>query len=266
MKSPKESSLEKKMLKQLEGRPLALAKFIFKDPEINHLQNYANTVSITRLNYNDHGPVHMKKVAINSIKIMKVLNSQGFKFSLEKEKIGRFEDSLTAVLAAALIHDIGMTLGRENHEKNGVMLANPILERIFKEIYPDDFEKQVIIRTLALECIIGHMGTQKIHSLEAGVVLIADGCDMEKGRSRIPIMINHVPKPGDIHQYSSASINKVKIEQGKENLLSISIEMAASVGFFQVEEVLFHKINASTLKPYIELIAGVEGRGSKRYL
>jgi len=266
MKSPKEKSLEKKILKELEGKPLKLAEIIFKDPEINHLQNYANTVSITRLNYNDHGPVHMKKVGLNSIKIMKILNKQGFKFSLEREETAQFEDCLTAVLAAALIHDIGMTLGRENHEKNGVMLANPILTRIFKEVYPDDFEKQVIIRTLTLECIIGHMGTQKIHSLEAGVVLIADGCDMEKGRSRIPIMINDNPKPGDIHQYSSASINKVKIRKGIENLLSINVEMAASVGFFQIEEVLFHKINASTLKPFIELTAGVEGRETKRYL
>ena len=266
MKSPKEQSLEKKILKELEGKPLKLAEIIFSDPEIIHLQNYANAVSIKRLNYNDHGPVHMKKVGLNSIKIMKILNEQGFKFSLEKEEIGTFEDSLTSVLAAAFIHDIGMTLGRENHEKNGVILANPILERIMKEIYPGDLEKQIIVRTLALECITGHMGTQKIHSLEAGVVLIADGCDMEKGRSRIPIMINHNPKPGDIHQYSSASINKVSIAKGKGNLLLIDVEMAASVGFFQIEEVLFHKINSSTLKPFIELTAGVEGRERKRYL
>ena len=266
MKSPKESSLEKKILKELDGRPLALAKLIFNDPEIHHLQNYANVVSIKRLNFNDHGPVHMNKVGLNSIKIMKILHKQGFKFSLESEEAAQFEDCLTAVLAAALIHDIGMSLGRENHEKNGVMLANTILTRLFKEVYHDDFEKQVILRTIALECIIGHMGTQKIHSYEAGVVLIADGCDMEKGRSRIPIMINDAPKPGDIHQYSSASINKVKISKGNDKLLSIDVDMSASVGFFQIEEVLFHKINASTLKPFIELYAGVEGREPKKYL
>ena len=266
MKSPKEQSLEKKILKELEGKPLKLAEIIFSDPEIIHLQNYANTVSISRLNYNDHGPVHMKKVGLNSIKIMKILHEQNFKFSLEKEEVGEFEDCLTAVLAASLIHDVGMTIGRANHENNGVTLANPVLQRILKEVYPDSIGKQVIVRALALECIFGHMGTQKIHSLEAGVVLIADGCDMEKGRSRIPIMLNDAPKPGDIHQYSSASINKVNIGKGEKNLLSIDVEMAASVGFFQIEEVLFHKINASTLKPFIELTAGVEGRERKRYL
>jgi metal-dependent HD superfamily phosphatase/phosphodiesterase len=42
--------------------------------------------------------------------------------------------------------------------------------------------------------------------------------------------------------------------------------MTASAGFFQVEEVLYRKIESSTVKPYIELYAGVTGRDMKRYL
>ncbi len=266
MKSKKEIALEQSILKKLTGPALDFTENIFNDIEVHHLQNYANTVSITRLNYNDHGPVHMKKVGLNSIKIMKILNEQGFKFNLEQEGVGTYDDSLTAVLAASLLHDIGMTIGRENHEKNGMIIAAPLIEKILKKVYPKNIEKQIIVKSLALECMAGHMGTQKIHSYEAGVVLIADGCDMEKGRSRIPIMLNAAPKPGDIHQYSSASIDKVKISKGKEKLLAIDVEMTASVGFFQIEEVLFHKINASTLKPFIELRAGVEGKEPKRYL
>ncbi len=265
-KSPKETGIEKRILEKLHGKPLELAKMIFTDPEIVHFQNYANTVSITRLNYNDHGPVHMKKVAYNSMKIMKIMHEHGFKFSLEKDGAGTFEDSMVAVLFAALIHDIGMSIGRENHERNSAMLANSILTRILAKIYPDEFEKQIIVRALALECISGHMGTVKIHSYEAGVVLIADGCDMEKGRSRIPIMINDEPKVGDIHQYSSASIEKVNILKGENKPLLINVEMSASVGFFQIEEVLFKKINASTLKPFIELSAGVTGKETRKYL
>jgi len=265
-KSPKEAGTEKRILEKLKGKPLVLAKEIFSDPEIIHLQNYANTVSITRLNYNDHGPVHMKRVAYNSIKIMSILHEQGFKFSLEKEGIASYEESLTAVLAASLIHDIGMSIGRENHEKKALIFVDPILRSILEKVYPDDFEKQVIVRALAFECISGHMGTVKVHSYEAGVVLIADGCDMEKGRSRIPMMINDDPKPGDIHQYSSAAIEKVRITKGENKPLAINVEMSASVGFFQIEEVLFRKINASTLKPFIELSAGVTGKEAKKYL
>jgi len=42
--------------------------------------------------------------------------------------------------------------------------------------------------------------------------------------------------------------------------------MSASVGYFQVEEVLIGKITASTIKPYIELYANVIGRDVNRYL
>jgi len=266
MKSPKELSLEKKIVSKLTGTALHFIELIFNDSEVFHLQSYANTVSITRLNYNDHGPVHMKKVALNAIKIMEIMNSQNFKFSLEKEGAGSYDDSLVSVLAASLLHDIGMSVGRDGHEINSSMLALPILSRILAEVYKDKTDKQMIVRSMALEGILGHMATRKIHSLEAGVILIADGCDMEKGRSRIPMMINEEPKIGDIHQYSSASIQKVKILKGKNKPLLIDIEMDASVGFFQVEEILLKKIYSSTLLPFIELSAGVENKEKKHYL
>ena len=42
--------------------------------------------------------------------------------------------------------------------------------------------------------------------------------------------------------------------------------MKATVGFFQVEEVLLHKIDWSPAKPFIELYAGVIGKKMKCYL
>ncbi len=266
MKSPKEISLEKKILKRLSGEPMEMAKLIFEDEEIQHLHDYANTVSITRLNFNDHGPVHMRTVALNAITMIEILKEQGIVFNLEIEKVGTFEDSMVAVLLASLLHDVGMTIGRENHEFNSALLALPIINRLLEKLFPGDMKRRTVIRSVALEGITGHMATQKIHSMEAGLVMIADGCDMEKGRSRIPMMINEDPKPGDIHQYSSASIEKVSILKGTEKPLRIEVLMSASVGFFQIEEVLFKKISSSPLRPHIELIAGVKQREKKRYL
>ena len=42
------------------------------------------------------------------------------------------------------------------------------------------------------------MATHPIHSVEAGIILIADGCDMTKGRARIPLEIPSKPTEGDI--------------------------------------------------------------------
>ena len=110
------------------------------------------------------------------------------------------------------------------------------------------------------------MSSRKIHSLEAGIILIADGCDMTKGRARIPLAINNSPRAGDIHKYSANAITRVSISHGENKPIKIDIEMSADVGFFQIEEVLLTKVDSSPAKPYIELYAWVTGNEKKRYL
>ena len=110
------------------------------------------------------------------------------------------------------------------------------------------------------------MGSQRIHSLEAGVILVADGCDMTKGRARIPMSLNTTPRIGDIHKYSANSIEKVDIRAGAEKPILIDVAMSGDVGFFQIEEVLIPKIDSSPAKPHVELYAGVVDQPRKRYL
>lgn len=117
-----------------------------------------------------------------------------------------------------------------------------------------------------LHRILGHMATNPIHSIEAGLILIADGCDMTKGRARIPLEIPTKPTEGDIHKYSANSIEKVKIHHGTEQPIKIEVHMKSEVGFFQVEEVLIQKIQSSPAKHLIELYSGVEGEDMKRYI
>lgn len=236
------------------------------DPEIQALQDYANTVSIKRLGYNDHGPVHMRKVTLNAIRMAEILHDKGVPLSLEKEDIGSYEDSLVALILAAFLHDVGMTIGRAFHENTGIWLALPILERILLQAFPEDLAKRVILRSLAMECIMGHMASIPIHSTEAGIILVADGCDMEKGRARIPMMISTESRVGDIHKYSANAIEKVKLLPGELRPLKIEIRMSDVVGFHQVEEVLFPKIKASPIKPLLELWALMDGMEPKQYL
>jgi metal-dependent HD superfamily phosphatase/phosphodiesterase len=133
-------------------------------------------------------------------------------------------------------------------------------------VFPDSIEKRVIIRSMAVEGISGHMGNRTIYSLEAGVILVADGCDMQKGRARIPMALAEHPKVGDIHKYSANSIEDVNIGKGKEKPIRIDVSMSSEVGLFQIEEVLLPKIAASTAKVYIELYAQVKENEPKQYL
>ena len=256
MKSPKELTLDKKILDRLEiladGQenylPLITARMLLTDTELEAMQNYANSVSIKRLGYNDHGPVHMRTVAKNAIQMLTLLRKAGIQTSLETEEAGTFEDSMTAVILAGFMHDLGMTIGRQDHELFSISLALPVINRILTEALPgpENLIRRITIRSL--------------------IILVADGCDMTKGRARIPICLNTEPKVGDIHKYSANSIKEIHIRSGNIKPISIEVTMTSDVGFFQIEEVLIQKINCSTIKPYIELLAGVENEKKKQYL
>ncbi len=266
-KSVKQQNLEARILKLLSGKALKTAEMIFDDPELQAAQEYANIVSIKRLGYNDHGPVHMRTATLNTIKMFKLLHEAGIQMNLEKEEVGTADDSLTAVIMASLLHDLGMTITRDSHELLSIQLATPYIDRILDALHePGELMTKTAIKSIAIEAIFGHMATRKIHSLEAGLVLIGDGSDMEKGRARIPSMLSMKTRVGDIHRTSASSIQKVKITKGQEKPICITVEMTASVGFFQIEEVFFPKINNSPVKPYIELYAGVIDRELLRYL
>ena len=277
-KSPKEMQVEEiitdLITKIMEGQtsgddlPIRLWYNLRNNQEIAAIQDYANMVSIGRLGLNDHGPVHMKTVCCNALRMLSILHTAGIQTSLEKENIGTFADSVTAVMLASLLHDSGMTIGRKGHELYSGIISYSIIEKVLSQILPENSNilRRTIIRSIAMEGIIGHMATHPIHSIEAGIILISDGCDMTKGRARIPLEIPSKPTEGDIHKYSANSIEKVKIEQGDDRPLKIEIHMKAEVGFFQVEEVLIPKIQSSPAKNLLELYAGVDGEDMKRYI
>ncbi len=278
MKSPKEISVNEKLVtltkeiieltEDKDQLPLQILQALIDDEEIQAIQDYANNVSIVRLGYNDHGPVHMRTVCRNALKMLKILHQSGIKTSLENEQAGSFLDSVCAVMIAGFMHDFGMTIGRQDHELYSGILAYNIIDRILNQALSGqgNLRRKIIIRSMAMEGILGHMGTRRIHSIEAGLILIADGCDMTKGRARIPMELNKVPSVGDIHKYSANSIEKVKIHQGSEKPIQIEVFMSSDVGFFQIEEVLIPKINSSPAKGFVELYAGVEDKEMKKYL
>lgn len=275
-KSQKEIILEEKIQKLVadivehsdidDDLPVRVMKLLLESEEIKAIQDYANTVSITRLGLNDHGPVHMRTVCRNALKMLRILHDAGVETSLVREHSGSFADSVIAVMIAAFLHDAGMTIGRKDHELYSGIISYQIITDVLQKILPEDTMRRTIIRSMAMEGILGHMATHPIHSIEAGLILIADGCDMTKGRARIALEIPTHPAEGDIHKYSANSIEKVHITQGIEHPIKIEVFMKSEVGLFQVEGVLMPKIQSSPSKHLVELYACVEGQEAKRYL
>jgi len=271
MKSPRELSIDIKMIDMVESlnlspKAMQCLKYLLANEEIQAQQEFANTVSIVRLGFNDHGPVHMRTVTHNSIMMLSLLQRAGVKTSIEKDGCGDFEDSLIAVMLSSMFHDLGMQMGRDNHEEHSIILSIPLIDKLLMEVFPDDLQKRVMIRAVALEGIAGHMGTINISSTEAGIIQIADGCDMTKGRARIPISLALTTRMGHIHQYSANSIEKVSITPGMEKPIRVDINMSSEAGVFQIEEVLMHKVSNSPAKQYVELYAKVRDDDARRYL
>ena len=87
MRSPKEISVEQKLIEltneiieltpEKDLLPLNVVKELIFDSEVQAIQDYANTVSIVRLGFNDHGPVHMRTVCRNCLKMLKILYQKG---------------------------------------------------------------------------------------------------------------------------------------------------------------------------------------------
>ena len=148
--------------------PIRLWNNLRNHQEIAAIQNYANMVSIGRLGLNDHGPVHMKTVCRNALKMLSILYTAGMQTSLEKENIGTFADSVAAVMLASLLHDSGMTIGRSGHELYSAIISYPIIEKVLLQLLPEDSDilRRTIIRSIAIEGIVGHMATLPVHSVE----------------------------------------------------------------------------------------------------
>jgi len=225
-------------------------KLLRDDPEANADWDMANYIAVAKLGYNDHGDIHVKIVAANALKMLKLLLDNGILPSVIKERAGNEDDAHLIVLTGALLHDIGNQVHRESHNVAGVYLAIPLLNRLLPKVYEEE-EVMYEIRGHILHCIYAHEFDVKDLTEESALVGIADGTDMTKGRGRLSFDKGNV----NIHTVSALSIEKVEITKGEEVPIRILIHMNNSAGVFQIQETLGKKIVGSPLEEHFEVVA-----------
>ena len=255
--NPKEKRLNEVLLDRTGGPVRILLEYLLSDEEIHMYHSYANAVSVRRLGYNDHGPVHARLVTYNALKLLRFMHDYGVATSLEEEEVAGYEASQVAVALGAFLHDFGMGVAREFHEWHSLTLGDRFIRRALEQVYPSDPALRVVLRAMAHEAIVGHMAKVRIHSIEAGVVLVADGTDMARGRSRIPQLMERDPVVGDMHRFSASAIRRVDIIAGENKPVRITVSMENVTGLFQVEEVLMTKVKASPIIDSLEIVAVV---------
>lgn len=234
----------------------SVLEFLMSDPEVNTLLAKANDNMIGRLGFTDHGRVHAKIVSLNALRLLLMLKDK-VEPSIIDERDGELEDSLIAVLVSAWLHDIGCSVTRKNHEVLGVVKAQSLINRVLKGVYASD-ERVAKIKTYIEEGILCHLGTYKSSTVEAGLVCIADGTDITRGRARLSYLLGG----RDIHDFSAMSIESISFKKSRKGVV-ITVKMDNSAGIFQVEETLVKKLASTKLKDYFKIVVKIKGEKKK---
>jgi metal-dependent HD superfamily phosphatase/phosphodiesterase len=220
-----------------------------EDDDLYALWTAANVNAVERLEMTDHGPVHVKIVMNMAVRMLRLLGDAGVEPGIVKHYQMAVQDAEVVVALASLLHDIGMSIHRADHEAFSLFLAEPKLRSLIRGLYEP--AEEAIVRSEVLHAIISHRSGGKPLTLEAGVVRIADALDMAKGRSRIPFEAGSL----SIHSVSAQAVDAVSINAGEDKPVCVTVELSNSAGLFQLDQLLRNKLKGSGLEPYVEIQA-----------
>lgn len=234
------------------------------DSELNQLWKCANINAVDRIGMNDHGEIHVRIVANAALRMLRLLLESGIKSGVELNHGLTAHDAELVVVLAACLHDIGISITRDDHERYSLILAYPKARQLLSAIYQEP--ALTVMTTEVLHAVIAHDADQRCMTLEAGVLKVADATDMTEGRSRITFEAGVEAGLINIHSLSAQAIKEVKIEKGEQRPVRLAITLNNSAGVFQLDELLKHKLKNSTLAPHVEVIARMEGEQTEQRL
>jgi metal-dependent HD superfamily phosphatase/phosphodiesterase len=208
----------------------------------------------------DHSWVHIQIVLNIGLRLARILFRRGVTPSVTADYGLTNRDAEVVIAAACLLHCIGMSIHREDHERYSLFLTADKLGGLLASAYEEP--ERTIIVSETLHAIIGHRRKGTPFTVEAGIVRVADALDMARGRSRVPFESGHQ----NIHSLSAYAIEKVKIVPGEDRAVRVEITMSNSAGIFQVDELLATKLRGSGLEEHLEVIARIDAEHERRLI
>ncbi|GAA0273010.1 HD domain-containing protein [Halobacterium noricense] len=223
--------------------------FVTDDPEITTYLDAQNVNPVKRKGYNDHGTKHIEIVRNRALKLYDLLKRGGVEFNGAADQgLGEADEGVIIALAATL-HDIGHVVHRDEHAYYSIPLAADLLDRILPEFYATP--EAVRVKAEVLHAILCHHTEEDPLTTEAGVIRVADGLDMERGRSRLP----YERGGRGINTISSQAIDSVTLEEGDERPVLVEIEMRNAAGVYQVDNLLKEKLHKSGIENDVRIVA-----------
>jgi len=227
--------------------------------ELKTLWRVINVNAIGRLGFTDHGPTHFNIVANYGLQIARIFEDKNIKFSIVKDFGLTSDHAEVVIFLGCIMHDLGMSIHRVNHEMFSLFIARDFLKEILAFL---PIEERTVVISETLHAIISHShgSAGKTSTIEGGIVRIADALDMSKGRSRIPYKMGKI----DIHSVSANAIKSVTVTEGRDTPVEIKIVMTTEAGVFQVDDFIEEKLEASGLSKYIGVRSYLLEKGGER--
>ncbi len=260
--SPREALADMRIRAPTRGnrRLERLLEAVNSDEQIKALWHVSAVNATRRLGMSDHSWVHIQIVLNIALRLGRLLFRRGVTPSVVADFGMSERDAEVVIAAGCLMHCVGMSIHRDDHELFSLFLTadklGPLLEGAYEE------PERTIILSEALHAIIGHRRRGAPFTVEAGIVRVADALDMARGRSRVPFESGHQ----NIHSLSAYAIEQVKISPGRDRAVRVEITMSNSAGIFQVDELLATKLRGSGLEEHIEVIARIDAEHEQRLL
>ena len=260
--APREAVAEMRLRAPTRGnrRLEALLAAVNDDDQVKAWWHVSAVNATRRLGMSDHSWVHIQIVLNIGLRLARLLFRRGVVPSVTADYGLGERDAEVVIAAACLLHCVGMSIHREDHERYSLFLTADKLGSLLAGAY-DEPERTIIVSE-ALHAIIGHRRRGDPFTIEAGIVRVADALDMARGRSRVPFEAGHQ----NIHSLSAYAIDEVRISAGEDRAVRVEIAMSNSAGIFQVDELLAVKLRGSGLEQHIEVVARIEAEHERRLI
>jgi len=259
---PREALAEMRVRAPTRGnrRLEALLDAVNADDQVKAWWHVSAVNATRRLAMSDHSWVHLQIVLNIGLRLARLLFRRGVVPSVVADFAMSERDAEVVIAAGCLLHCVGMSIHRDDHERFSLFLTADKLGSLLKDSYEEP--ERTIIVSEALHAIIGHRRKGAPFTVEAGIVRVADALDMARGRSRVPFEAGH----HNIHSLSAYAIEEVRISPGRDRAVRVEIAMSNSAGIFQVDELLATKLRGSGLEEHIEVIARIDAEHEQRLI
>ncbi|MFC7166250.1 HD domain-containing protein [Halospeciosus flavus] len=233
--------------------------FLQNDPVVNTYLDAQNVNPVERKGYNDHGAKHIEIVRNRALHLYDLLKQGGVDFNGATDQGLDEADEAVIIALAATLHDIGHVVHRDDHPYYSIPLAADLMDDFLTEFY--DRTDAVRVKGEVLHAILCHHTEETPLTTEAGVIRVADGLDMERGRSRLP----YERGGRGINTVSSQAIENVTLQSGDDVPVLVEIKMRNAAGVYQVDNLLKKKLQDSMIEDEIRIVAlNVSGEAEER--